>query len=137
MQAAYPPISLGETAERVADEWSVARDRQDAFALESQRRAVTAIEAGRFDGQLVPVSVAGRKGAVTLVERDEHPRPDTTAQALGGLRPAFKAGGSVTAGNSSGINDGPPRCSWRAGSRGLGCADGAVSRRRSRASIPT
>jgi 3-oxoadipyl-CoA thiolase len=106
MQAAYPPISLGETAERVADQWSVSRERQDAFALESQRRAVAAIEAGRFDGQLVPVSVPGRKGAVTVVDRDEHPRPDSTAEALAALKPAFAAGGSVTAGNSSGINDG-------------------------------
>jgi 3-oxoadipyl-CoA thiolase len=106
MREAYPPISLGETAERVADRWSVSRERQDAFALESQRRAVAAIEAGRFDGQLVPVSVPGRKGAVTLVDRDEHPRPDTSAEALAALRPAFTAGGSVTAGNSSGINDG-------------------------------
>jgi 3-oxoadipyl-CoA thiolase len=106
MQAAYPPISLGETAECVADERAVARERQDAFALESQRRAVAAIEAGRFDGQLVPVAVPGRKGAVTVVDRDEHPRPDTTAEALAALKPAFRAGGTVTAGNSSGINDG-------------------------------
>jgi 3-oxoadipyl-CoA thiolase len=106
MQSAYPPISLGETAERVADEYAVSRERQDAFALESQRRAVAAIDAGRFTGQLVPVEVPGRKGAVTVVDRDEHPRPDTTAGALAALRPAFKAGGSVTAGNSSGINDG-------------------------------
>jgi 3-oxoadipyl-CoA thiolase len=106
MQEAYPPISLGETAECVADQWAVARERQDAFALESQRRAVAAIEGGRFDAQLVPVPVPGRKGAVTVVERDEHPRADTTAEALAALKPAFKAGGSVTAGNSSGINDG-------------------------------
>ena len=106
MQEAYPPISLGETAECVADQWTVSRERQDAFALESQRRAVAAIEGGRFDGQLVPVSVPGRKGAVTLVDRDEHPRPDTSAEALAALKPAFKAGGTVTAGNSSGINDG-------------------------------
>ncbi len=106
MQAAYPPISLGETAERVAVQWQVDRERQDAFALESQRRAVAAIEAGRFDGQLVPVEVAGRRGAVTVVTRDEHPRPDTTAEALAALRPAFAKDGSVTAGNSSGINDG-------------------------------
>ncbi len=106
MQAAYPPISLGETAECVADEYAVSRERQDAFALESQRRAVAAIEAGRFDGQLVPVEVPGRKGAVTVFGRDEHPRADTTAEALAGLRPAFKGGGTVTAGNSSGINDG-------------------------------
>ena len=106
MQEAYPPITLGETAECVADQWTVSRERQDAFALESQRRAVAAIEGGRFDGQLVPVSVPGRKGAVTIVDRDEHPRPDTSAEALAALKPAFKGGGTVTAGNSSGINDG-------------------------------
>ena len=106
MQAAYPPISLGETAERVADQWGVSRERQDAFAAESQRRAGAAIEAGRFAGQLVAVSVPGRKGSATVVDRDEHPRPDSTPEALAALRPAFRAGGSVTAGNSSGINDG-------------------------------
>jgi 3-oxoadipyl-CoA thiolase len=106
MQEAYPPISLGETAECVADQWIVSRERQDAFALESQRRAIAAIEGGRFDGQLVPVSVSVRKGAVTVVDRDEHPRADTSAEALAALKPAFKAGGTVTAGNSSGINDG-------------------------------
>ena len=106
MQAAYPPISLGETAECVADQWAVSRERQDAFAAESQRRAVAAIEAGRFAGQLVAVSVPGRKGAVTVVDRDEHPRPGTSAEALAALKPAFRSGGTVTAGNSSGINDG-------------------------------
>jgi 3-oxoadipyl-CoA thiolase len=106
MQDAYPPISLGETAERVADRWSVARERQDAFALESQHRAIAAIEGGRFAGQIVPVNVPGRKGAITVVDRDEHPRADSTAEALANLRPAFAAGGTVTAGNSSGINDG-------------------------------
>src|SRR4051812_46201779 len=105
MQAAYPPISLGETAECVADQWAVSRERQDAFALESQQRAAAAIEAGRFAGQLVPVTVAGRKGASTVVDRDEHPR-ETSRDALAGLKPAFIAGGTVTAGNSSGINDG-------------------------------
>jgi 3-oxoadipyl-CoA thiolase len=106
MKEAYPPISLGETAECVADQWTISRERQDAFALESQRRAVAAIEAGRFAGQLVPVSVPGRKGVVTIVDRDEHPRPDTSAGALAALKAAFRAGGTVTAGNSSGINDG-------------------------------
>ena len=104
MEAAYPPISLGETAECVADQWAVPRERQDTFALESQRRAAAAIAEGRFDGQLVPVEVAGRKGAV-VVDRDEHPR-ETSMEALAGLTPAFRAGGTVTAGNSSGINDG-------------------------------
>ena len=106
LDAAYPTISLGETAECVADEWSVSRERQDAFALESQRRAVAAIEGGRFDGQLVPVEIPQRRGDPVVVTRDEHPRPETTAEALARLRPAFREGGSVTAGNASGINDG-------------------------------
>jgi 3-oxoadipyl-CoA thiolase len=106
MHALYPPISLGETAERVAEQWRVSRERQDAFALDSQLRAARATEEGRFDTQLVPVEVPGRKGAVTIVDRDEHPRPETTAEALAALRPAFATDGTVTAGNSSGINDG-------------------------------
>jgi 3-oxoadipyl-CoA thiolase len=102
------PYSMGETAENVAERWSVSRERQDEFALESHRRSVAAIEAGRFADQVVPVEVRGRKGEVTIVDRDEHPRADTSLEALGKLRPAFTAqpGGSVTAGNSSGINDG-------------------------------
>jgi 3-oxoadipyl-CoA thiolase len=103
----YYPYSMGETAENVAERWHVDRERQDAFALESQRRAVAAIDAGRFDEQIVPVEVTGRKGEVTMVERDEHPRADTSAEALARLRPAFRSSdGTVTAGNSSGINDG-------------------------------
>ena len=105
MRDAYPPISLGETAERVADRWTVSRERQDAFSLESQRRASAAIDSGRFAGQLIPVEVPGKKGAVTIVDRDEHPR-QTSLEALAALRPAFTRDGSVTAGNSSGINDG-------------------------------
>ena len=101
------PYSMGETAENVAERWGVSRERQDAFALDSQQRGVAAIEAGRFDDQIVPVEVTGAKGERTLVSRDEHPRADTSAEALARLRPAFReAGGSVTAGNSSGINDG-------------------------------
>ena len=106
LHAAYPAISLGETAECVADDWSVSRERQDAFALASQQRAAAAIAAGRFDGQLVPVTIPQRKGDPVVVSRDEHPRADTTAEALARLRPAFREGGSVTAGNASGINDG-------------------------------
>jgi 3-oxoadipyl-CoA thiolase len=103
----FYPYSMGETAENVAERWNVSRERQDAFALESQQRAVAAIEAGRFDDQIVPVEVTGRKGEVTVVSRDEHPRADTSAEALARLRPAFRgSGGTVTAGNSSGINDG-------------------------------
>ena len=101
------PYSMGETAENVAERYGIDRERQDAFALESQRRAVAAIDAGRFDEQIVPVEVAGRKGETTTVSRDEHPRADTSVEALAKLKPAFKRdGGSVTAGNSSGINDG-------------------------------
>ncbi len=101
------PFSMGETAENVADRYGISRERQDAFALVSQERAVAAMEAGRFDDQIVPVEVAGPKGEVTVVARDEHPRPDSSAETLAKLRPAFKReGGSVTAGNSSGINDG-------------------------------
>jgi len=99
-------ISLGETAEKVADANRISREDQDAFALESQRRAVAAIESGVFDEQLVPVTVPQRKGEPIVVSRDEHPRADTSADALARLRPAFREGGSVTAGNSSGINDG-------------------------------
>ena len=99
-------ISLGETAEKVADECGVSREDQDAFGLRSQRLAVAAIESGRFDAQLVPVVVPQRTGEPIVVGRDEHPRGDASAGALAKLRPAFRAGGSVTAGNSSGINDG-------------------------------
>jgi 3-oxoadipyl-CoA thiolase len=106
LDAAYPAIALGETAERVADRWGISREDQDAFALESQRRAAGSIAAGRFDAQLVPVPIAGRHGDVVLIERDEHPRPESTSAALARLGPAFREGGTVTAGNSSGINDG-------------------------------
>ena len=99
-------ISLGSTAEVVAREFAVGRDEQDAFAAESQRRAGAAIEEGRFDAEIVPVEVPQRRGDPARVERDEHPRPGTTAAALSRLRPVFEQGGTVTAGNSSGINDG-------------------------------
>jgi 3-oxoadipyl-CoA thiolase len=106
LDAHYPAISLGETAECVADDWSVSRQRQDAFALESQQRTAAAMAAGRFDGQLVPVTIPQRKGDPVVVARDEHPRADTTAEGLAKLKPAFRDGGTVTAGNASGINDG-------------------------------
>ena len=99
-------VSLGETAELVAERQRVTRDEQDAFALESQRRAAAAIDGGRFERELVPVEIPQRKGAPLVVARDEHPRPDTTAQSLAKLAPAFRKGGTVTAGNSSGLNDG-------------------------------
>ncbi|HTC85624.1 MAG TPA: acetyl-CoA C-acyltransferase [Candidatus Acidoferrum sp.] len=102
----YHPYSMGDTAENVADRWVVDRERQDAFALASQQKAIAAIDAGRFDEQIVPVSVPQRRGEPVLVARDEHPRADSTAEGLARLKPAFRDGGSVTAGNSSGINDG-------------------------------
>ena len=106
LAAKYNLYSMGETAENVVDRWVVSRERQDAFALASQQKAVAAIERGAFDGQLVPVPVAQKKGDPILVTRDEHPRADSSLEALARLRPAFREGGSVTAGNSSGINDG-------------------------------
>jgi acetyl-CoA C-acetyltransferase len=102
----YPTISLGETAERVAAQWSVSREEQDAFALESQRRAAAAAASGVHAEEIVPVKIAQRKGDAISVDKDEHPRPETNAASLAKLRPAFIEGGSVTAGNASGINDG-------------------------------
>ena len=111
MKERYGIDSMGETAENVVAQWQaqgrpITRADQDAFALESQRRAAAAIESGRFADEIVPVPVPQKKGDPVLVSRDEHPRPDTSLEALAKLRPAFKADGSVTAGNSSGINDG-------------------------------
>jgi len=103
---AYPVVPLGETAEIVAYQFDVSREEQDAFAVESQVRAAAAIEAGRFEDQLVPVVVPQAEGEPLVIDRDEHPRPGTSAEVLAGLRPAFREGGTVTAGNASGINDG-------------------------------
>jgi len=98
-------ISLGETAEVVAERYKISREDQDRFAYESQQKAKAALDAGRFDAEIVPVTIANRKGD-TVVDRDEHPRPETTLESLAKLKPVFKEGGTVTAGNSSGINDG-------------------------------
>ena len=106
LHAKYPTISLGETAERVADQWHVSREAQDELALTSQQRAAAAVASGIFAEEIVPVSIPQRSGAPIVVDRDEHPRPDTNAAALAKLKPAFAAGGTVTAGNASGINDG-------------------------------
>jgi 3-oxoadipyl-CoA thiolase len=99
-------VGLGETAEVVADRYGVGREAQDAFALESQRRAAAAQAKGAFDAELVPVEVPQRRGPALVVGVDEHPRPDLTAEQLAKLRPVFREGGTVTAGNSSGLNDG-------------------------------
>ena len=107
---AHYPYSMGETAENVVERYGerydVSRERQDAFALRSHQRAIAAAEGGYFDDQLVPVTVPQKKGDPVVVARDEHPRADTSLEALGKLRPAFREGGSVTPGNASGINDG-------------------------------
>ena len=106
LAALHHPFSMGETGENVAERLGVSRADQDAFALESQGRAAAALAEGHYAGQLVPVSIPQRKGEPIVVSADEHPRPDITSEALAKLRPAFRDGGSVTAGNSSGINDG-------------------------------
>jgi acetyl-CoA acetyltransferase family protein len=97
---------MGETGENVAERIGVSREDQDAFALASQRNAAAAIAEGRYRDQIVPIAIPQRKGPAIVVDTDEHPRADTTAEALARLRPAFREGGTVTAGNSSGINDG-------------------------------
>jgi acetyl-CoA acetyltransferase family protein len=97
---------MGETAERVAQKYEVSREDQDAFALRSHQRAVAAQESGRLAEEIVPVVVAQRKGEPIRLTADEGPRPDSTLEALAKLRPAFAEHGSVTAGNSSPLNDG-------------------------------
>ncbi|KPJ92445.1 MAG: beta-ketoadipyl CoA thiolase, partial [Gemmatimonas sp. SG8_17] len=115
LDALYPIVSLGETAENIAAELNISRVEQDAFALESQRRAVAALNAGKFKDEIVPIPVPQRRGDPILVDTDEHPRYrvegdqfilDTSIEQLARLKPAFRPGGTVTAGNSSGINDG-------------------------------
>jgi 3-oxoadipyl-CoA thiolase len=115
MEAMYPIISLGETAENIASEMGISREEQDAFALESHRRAVEAIRSGKFKDEIMPVEVPQRKGPPTVVDTDEHPRYrledgeyvlDTSMEKLARLPPAFREGGTVTAGNASGVSDG-------------------------------
>ena len=116
MEQLFPLEGMGETAENIYDETGISREEQDAFALESQRRAAAAIEAGRFKDEIVPVPIPQRKGPPVLVDTDEHPRIEieadgkvrlaTSADQLARLRPAFRKDGTVTAGNASGINDG-------------------------------
>jgi 3-oxoadipyl-CoA thiolase len=106
MEERYSTESMGETAENVARRYGVSREDQDAFALESHRRAVAAADAGRFDDEIVPVDVPQPKGEPVTVPADEGPRPDTTLERLASLGTIFRLGGTVTAGNSSPINDG-------------------------------
>ncbi len=95
---------MGVTAENLAVKWGITREEQDAFALESQRRAARAIEEGRFKSQIVPITLKTKKGEVVF-DTDEHPKPNTTMESLAKLKPVFKKDGTVTAGNASGIND--------------------------------
>ncbi|MEB3300272.1 MAG: acetyl-CoA C-acyltransferase [Candidatus Sericytochromatia bacterium] len=102
----HHPYAMGETAENVAERYGISREDQDAFALRSQQAWERASQAGLFAGEIVPVPVSGRRGEVVEVAVDEHPRPGTTLGDLAKLKPAFREGGSVTAGNASGLNDG-------------------------------
>jgi len=102
----YSTESMGETAENVAERYGVSREDQDAFALESHRRAIAAAEAGRFDDEIVTVDVPQPKGGPVTIHADEGPRPDTSLERLAALKPIFRKGGTVTAGNASQINDG-------------------------------
>jgi 3-oxoadipyl-CoA thiolase len=119
LAAMYPPLTLGETAEKVAEQFGVSREAQDRFAYDSQRKCKAAVDAGRFADELVPITVeAGKKSYE--VGADEPPRPDTTLEALAKLKPAFKSNGTVTAGNSSPLNDGAAAL--------LVCSDAAAER---------
>ncbi|HET8845945.1 MAG TPA: acetyl-CoA C-acyltransferase [Ktedonobacteraceae bacterium] len=106
LSALYHPYNMGETAENVAEKYLVDRAAQDVYALRSHQRAVAAQREGRFRDEILPVSVPQKKGEPILVAQDEQPRADSTLEKLAALKPAFRKGGSVTAGNSSGINDG-------------------------------
>jgi acetyl-CoA C-acetyltransferase/3-oxo-5,6-didehydrosuberyl-CoA/3-oxoadipyl-CoA thiolase len=105
MDEMYPTISLGETAENVAEKYNISREEQDEFAVNSQRKTAEAIDSNRFQEEIVPITVKQKREEV-LFEQDEHPRPGTSIEKLAKLKPAFKKNGTVTAGNSSGINDG-------------------------------
>lgn len=117
LSAMHYPYSMGETAENVAEKYGVSRADQDAFALRSHQRAVAAQQSGRFEEEIVPVSIPQKKGEPMLFTQDEQPRPDTSLVALAKLKPAFRKDGTVTAGNSSGINDGAAALVLMSGSR--------------------
>lgn len=106
METLYGTESMGETAENIWDQTHISREDQDAFALASHQRAIQAIDSGRFAEEIVAVEIPQRKGEPLVVDTDERPRRDTTLEALSRLRPAFRRDGTVTAGNSSGLNDG-------------------------------
>ena len=117
LSALHHPYAMGETAENVAEKYAVSREEQDAYALRSHQRAVAAQREGRFADEIVPVGVPQKRGEPVIVSQDEQPRSDTTLEKLAALKPAFRKGGSVTAGNSSGINDGAASLVLMAASR--------------------
>ena len=106
MKTLYGTDSMAETGENVAEEFKVSREDQDAFAFRSQQRAGAAMKSGALAQEITPVTVTPRKGPPVVVDKDEHPRPDTTLEALAALKPIVKANGTITAGNASGVNDG-------------------------------
>jgi len=106
MKAQYGVDSMPETGENVAEEFAISRQDQDAFAYRSQQRARVAMQSGALAEEITPVTLTARKGAPIVVDKDEHPRPDTTLEALAALKPIVKANGTITAGNASGVNDG-------------------------------
>ena len=106
MKDKYGTLGMGETAELVAEKYGITRQEQDEFALLTQQKWGKAFEAGKFKDEIVNVPIPGKKGEVSYVDRDEHPRPDVTMDQLAKLKPAFKKDGTVTAGNASGVNDG-------------------------------
>ena len=106
LAAIHPPLAMGETAENLVEKYDITREEQDAFALRSHQRAIASWEAGEFDAETVPVELVGRRGAITVFDKDEGPRADTSLESLAKLRPVFRQGGTVTAGNSSSLNDG-------------------------------
>lgn len=103
---AFTDVHMGITAENIAAKYGITREEQDNFALQSQQKAAAAIQAGKFQAEIVPVNIPQKKGEPIIFNQDEHPRPNTTPEALANLKPAFKKDGTVTAGNASGINDG-------------------------------
>ena len=119
MTELYGTEAMGETAENIAEQTGITREAQDAFAVESHRRAIAAQDAGKFAGEIIPVPVPQKKGDPLLVEKDERPRRDTSLESLARLRPAFRKNGTVTAGNSSGMNDGAAALLVMSASRAL------------------
>jgi acetyl-CoA acetyltransferase family protein len=128
MKSQYGVDSMAETAENVAEEFKISRHDQDAFACRSQKRTAEAMRTGAIAPELTPLKMAQRKGPPVLVDRDEHPRADTTLEALAALKPIVKSGGTITAGNAAGINDGA--CALLLGSEAIAKRYGLTPRAR-------